>query len=201
MVTIATFVQYGPGEWRVAEPLPFRLGPEYHVVSPGLLFDSLTPLATSHLPLARLDLRDLAAANELEVEYGSDHLGRARAMRQSATLLNEALAAGGVPVLARARTWVVLSWGSVFHQLRATDVRFARRLRGLVSRHLLWTVSVSAMLVGLAVLPLVIGKLLPGIPFLDTAAGVGTTVLVESIAARIWRWVVQRRSSSPFEWL
>jgi hypothetical protein len=55
---------------------------------------------------------------------------------------------------------------------------------------MLSTASVSMMLVGSAVLPFVIGKLLPGIPFLSTATGVGVTALAELIAGRVWRRVV-----------
>jgi hypothetical protein len=199
-VTIPIFVQDEPGVWSVRKPLPFRFGGERHEVPIGFRFDTGTRFATRHLPLARLDLRDFAAADHLVIEYGYQH-GLARGIKQSAALLNETLAASGVPVLARARMWVVLSWQAVFYELRATDVRLARRLHRLASGHLVLTVAVSAMLVGLAVFPFMIGMLLPGVPFLDTAAGAGVAVLAEAIAATIWRRVVRRRSSSPFAWL
>src|SRR5262249_19082630 len=93
------------------------------------------------------------------------------------------------------------SWMSIFYELRANDLNLAQRLRALGSVQMLLTVSVSMMLVGLIVLPFVIGKFLPSIPFLGTATGVGVTVLAEWIAARVWRHIVQHRKSPPFAWL
>jgi hypothetical protein len=107
------FRQDIPGIWKVVEPFSFRFGEERYEVPAGFEFDVTSGLATRHLPLARVDLRDFAAADRVgRVLYAQGR--RAEAIRKVATVLNEALAASGMPVLARARTWLVLSWTSIF---------------------------------------------------------------------------------------
>jgi hypothetical protein len=201
----ASFTQSEPGVWSLETPLAFRFNGKLHEIPKRTPVDAdLTRVIGRYLPLSFLDLRDLAAAEALSEELDPfqepvDLGRRAESVRKVASLLNEMLAASGAPVLARARVWIHLSWLSIWFDYLARDSRLSR-LRRILSR-LPLTVMVSAVLVVLLALPFVVGKLVPGVPFLSTAVGAGFTVIVEFVGAKAWARIVHRRTSSPVEWL